>query len=91
MGVDIATNKTAPMLTISQKEVNKMEDIIYSLKVEDVIDKIAEYEAEQEYGIARGIYIAAHIAGIDITSEYFYTSIQEKTKKYSRKKLRSRP
>jgi len=68
----------------------------YIISTDEIMDKIAEFEHSGDYLIARGLYIAAELAGIDITSSTFSDKISKKilnisieTRKRARIRLKS--
>lgn len=59
-------------------------DSMYTIDKNVIAKEIAKYEKLGEYAVARGLLIAARIAGIDIVSLRFYNKIDVEVKKSSK-------
>lgn len=53
------------------------EEKIYVLDEAAIVKKIAEFEKRGDYAVARGLLIAASMAGMDIASFRFYNATNE--------------
>lgn len=67
-------------------EVIMCEAKVYVLKQSDIVKKIAQYEKSGEYGVARGLLIAASLAGMPVSTFKFYNATSD-VKKTSRSKV----
>jgi hypothetical protein len=65
-----------------------MSNEVYSIKMKDITDKIAELEHSGDNLVAKGLYIAANIAGIDIADSEFCNAISNKIIKLCAEKHR---
>lgn len=63
------------------------EEKTYILSIEAITDKIAFHEYRGDNLIARGLYIAASISGIDISAMEFHKLLTKKINRLNNKSL----